>query len=109
MKGKIVHITSGHPLVGVWQGEEDDARAQYTISESGGGGFDVRAVDMYDGEEFDIRNVTWDGKVLTFESLMPSTGRLGVNVFRLLSSTEVEVRFTFTEVGVWKKVLPSKS
>ena len=103
MSEDITYITAKHPLVGVWQGTEDDARAQYTITATGGG-FSVSAVDIYDGEKFEISNVKWDGKFLTFDSYMESTGRRGKNSFCITSNDQIEVTFTFTETYIWQRV-----
>jgi hypothetical protein len=63
----------------------------------------VKAHDTQDGENFEITNITWDGEVLKFESLMPSTGRRGVNKFRFLEDGMIESEFTFTVIEKMKK------
>ncbi len=99
---KVVPLNSNHPLVGTWCGEGDDSRAEYTVSATPEG-FSVAGVDSVDGEQFVISEVSWDGERLAFSSLMPSTGRRGKNVFRLISEDQIEYTFTFTETEIWRK------
>jgi hypothetical protein len=77
--------------------DSDDYLAQYTVSLRRGRPA-VSGVDLNDGERFKIFEVSWDGKWLRFKSKMPSTGRIGVNEFRLKKDGNVESRFTFTVV-----------
>lgn len=102
MANVINFVESSHPLVGVWMGNDDDARAEYTISTSAGR-FHVSAIDAVDGEGFEISDVRWDPDqgVLSFRSLMPSTGREGKTAFRLISRNRIAVDFTFTEHSTW--------
>ena len=102
MGQEIVYLMSQHPLVGVWQGDDEDARAEYTVTAKGDG-FEVSAIDAVDGEVFEISNIDWSGDHLRFDSLMPSTGRVGHIVFELLSKDIVEVEFTFTDKSIWKR------
>jgi hypothetical protein len=78
-----------------WDG--DDYRSEYEVFERDGS-IDIRAMDLDDGEEFEISDITWDGEWLRFRSLMPSTGRAGLNEFRLIGPDRVETRFTFTVI-----------
>ena len=95
-------------LIGKWRynppwDDSDDCRSEYEI----GGSADnpiVKAMDYYDGEEFIITNIKWDGQVLEFESLMKSTGRKGVNKFTLDTDGKITNEFTFTESDKLTKV-----
>jgi hypothetical protein len=53
---------------------------------------------LNDGERFKISKVSWDGKCLRFISLMPSTGRIGINELRVKKNGKLESRFTFTVI-----------
>lgn len=93
-------------LIGSWVSslphDSDDYLAKYTIG--GNSAFPVvTAVDIQDGEEFQISNIAWNGQQLSFESLMPSTGRKGINRFRLSSNGNVISEFTFTVVEELKQ------
>ncbi len=86
-------------LVGTWRcatpWDSEDYRADYEITVEGNKPR-VSARDLSDGEEFVISEVRWDGEVLSFRSLMPSTGREGLNEFRLCAAGKLNSRFTFT-------------
>jgi len=89
-------------LVGTWvhkapDDSDDDYRSAYTVSVRRGSPT-VTAVDLYDGEKFKISEVSWDGAWLRFKSKMPSTGREGLNEFRLKKNGKVQSRFTFTVI-----------
>ena len=104
--GNLVDLLpSNHPLVGVWQGDDEDARAQYTITVLDGR-FVVNAIDAIDGEVFEVSNIKWDSKngFLSFDSYMSSTERLGHTTFRQLNNDSVEVTFTFTDRSLWVRV-----
>jgi hypothetical protein len=94
-------------LVGTWQHlapwDSDDYLAEYVISIENGAPV-VTARDLNDGEEFVISEARWDGKALTFRSLMPSTRREGINEFSLTPSGELQTRFTFTVVERLRRV-----
>lgn len=77
--------------------DSDDYLAEYTVSLRRGRPA-VSAVDLNDGERFRISEVSWDGEWLRFKSKMPSTGRVGLNEFKLKSDGSVQSRFTFTVV-----------
>ena len=88
-------------LVGTWQHpapwNSDDYLAEYVISVENGAPV-ITARDLNDGEVFVISEARWDGKVLSFRSHMPSTGREGLNEFSLTPTGELQSRFTFTVV-----------
>jgi hypothetical protein len=87
-------------LIGTWRSsipwDSSDYLCEYTVlgSESHP---EVQAVDLQDGEEFVVSDVAWDGNALSFRTLMPSTGRIGVCRFRAESDDQIVSEFTFTE------------
>jgi hypothetical protein len=91
--GKWQHVSP-------WNG--DDYLAEYTVSLRGGRPA-VSGFDLSDGEAFKISGVSWDGKFLRFQSKMPSTGRIGVNEFKLKKDGSIQSRFTFTVVEEMKR------
>ena len=101
----IQFVSANHPLVGTWQGDDEDGRVQYKVSVKNGK-FHVSGVDVFDGEVLQISEVSWDAElgVLTFESLMPSIERRGVMSFRLMGENQVEVEFTFTYRRYWIRI-----
>ena len=64
----------------------------------------VAAVDTSDGEKFKISEVSWDCAWLCFKSKMKSTGRTGINEFRLKKNGSVQSRFTFTVIEEMQRV-----
>jgi hypothetical protein len=101
----VIAINSKHPLVGTWRPDDEDESAEYTITAAAGGfTFTVSGVDRYDGEPFEVSNVTWDGNVLRFRSVMRSTNWVLEHEFRSLGDNDVEHRYTRCEV--WHRVAP---
>ncbi len=99
---KIVEISSKHPLIGTWIGEGEESRCEYIVKPLASG-LTVKAIDTIDGEELVISDVKWDDVTLEFTSLMPSTGRIGKNVMKLISDNEIEFKLTFTITEKWTK------
>ena len=95
---EIVTLKSGHPLVGTWRdgAEERGSSVRFTIR-AAGATFEVTAEDTGDGEQLAISNVRWNGRVLSFDSLVPSNGHRLEYVFELISPSEVLVRYTASE------------
>ena len=58
-----------------------------------------------DGEEFEITQVKWDGKALSFIARMPSTETTTKNVFRMRLDGRVDLELTTYEI--WKKRMSS--
>jgi|GEM_PF-1643780 len=77
--------------------DSDDYLVEYAIRPHGDS-LAVTARDFRDGEEMHISQVEFDGTVLTFQSIMPSTKRKGLHRFRLLGENRIEAEFTFTVV-----------
>ena len=94
-------MSGRHPIEGRWvsrlPGSSDDYLVEYGIRFDGDA-VSVTAIELRDQEEMKISDVGWDGETLSFRSLMPSTGRVGMNRFRLMENGDVESKFTFTVV-----------
>lgn len=101
-------LQSLQALLGTWHHvapwDSDDYLTEYVVSVENGAPA-VAARDLNDNEAFVISAVSWDGAVLRFRSLMPSTGREGLNEFRVAANGEVECRFTFTVVEQLHRVV----
>src|SRR5262245_37845532 len=97
-KRRTQKLAGTHSLVGTWQDADQDygSMVQFTIRASGGS-FKVTGVDTHDGERLSISKVRWDGRVLRFTSLVPSTRHRGEYAFEAVSSSEVLIRYTVAE------------
>ena len=95
---EIVTLKSGHPLIGTWRDADEDlgTSVQFTIR-TAGSSFDVAGVDTRDGEMLSISNVRWDGRILSFDGTVQSTGHHVGYAFEVISPTEVLVRYTTSE------------
>jgi hypothetical protein len=95
---EIVSLKTGHHLVGTWRDADEDygSGVQFTIS-AAGAAFEVAGLDTRDGENLEISNVRWDGKILRFEGFVPSTGHRVEYTFEVASPSEVIVRYTQSE------------
>jgi len=85
--------------------DSDDYLIEWVISIDDGV-ISVTARDLQDNEEMEISEVWFDGTVLLFTSLMPSTGRRGLNRFRLKDNDRIESEFTFTVLEELKRTSP---
>lgn len=83
--------------------ESDDYLMEYIIKKNKDG-ISVYAKDLQDGEEMEISNIQWDGKILSFQSYMPSTERTGYAQFRVKENGNIESKFTFTVLEELKRV-----
>jgi len=102
MSDALLVPEAARPFLGSWRHvapwSGDDYLAEYVVSWEKGA-LSVSGCDLNDGETFQISDVSFDGRVLRFRSLMPSTRREGVNEFSLTGAGEIESRFTFTVVA----------
>jgi len=92
-----------HPLLGSWvNGDEYATEVEYVISGSERA-FEVRAVDRYDGEEGEVRDVDYDKETLTlsFTVYWNSTGRLLKVRMAATSPNRVSYTYAFTENQMW--------
>jgi hypothetical protein len=95
---EIVTFNGMHPLVGTWKDADENlgTSVQFTIG-AAGSSFEVAGVDTSDGEILSISNVRWDGQHLSFESTVPSTGHHVGYALKVISPSEVMVRYTMSE------------
>ena len=92
-----------HPLLGVWiNGDEYATEVEYIVSGSDPD-FTVQAVDQYDGEVGEVRDVAYDAKTFTlsFSIYWNSTGRLIRARLVATSPNRVSYTYTFTEQQMW--------
>lgn len=93
-------VQKDHPLVGTWITEDEDSNLAFVI-EVRRGRLHVSSFTRSDGEVHRIRNLKWDGKALSFDSVVPSNGWRTKVVFRTGPNHSAKVEFTLFEV--WKK------
>lgn len=102
----VVHLRIPVALLGRWRSDEDDARSEYVISHRDGE-LIVSAFDFIDGEQYAISDVQYDRETLSFETLMPSTGRRGRIVLKATQELGCAVQtFSFTDTVTLSR-LPS--
>ncbi|MDF9832155.1 hypothetical protein M2103_000363 [Ereboglobus sp. PH5-5] len=92
-------------LIGDWTVVDDDTRLMLSITVKGDKPI-VRAIDTYDGEQYNIKKVRWDGKELSFVLKVPSTGYETHSVIKPISLRRFEQTLTIKEM--WHKVSRSK-
>jgi hypothetical protein len=97
----VTRLNFSHPLVGTWVTDEEDSRAEFTISMSAGG-FAVTGHDISDGEAFVISNISWNGEVLRFDSLMPSTQYAARHAVRMAPDGKT-MEHEFTLMEIWRR------
>src|SRR4051794_16095887 len=99
-------------FVGTWVSaqpfDSDDYLVEYTISRVGSR-YQVTAKDYRDGEPMEISEVKLNRGCLQFRSVMPSTGRTGINRFTLKDSETILTEFTFTVLESLKRIPPPHS
>ena len=89
-------------LVGTWgPDEEGDSNIHFTVTRHGKS-LAVTARDVYDGEVLRVQRIAWDGKVLRFETLTPSTGSTMSHELESTSASTATYRFTISQA--WKKL-----
>src|SRR4051812_37538507 len=92
-----------HPLLGSWvNGDEYATEVEYVVSGKESA-FKVRALDRYDGEEGDVRSISYDKNTFTlsFTVYWNSTGRLVKVRMVAISPHRVSYTYTFTENQMW--------
>ncbi len=94
-------LTHDHPLIGTWVTKDEDSDAVFTISVSGGE-FSVTGYCHSDGELFEIGDIVWDGKWLSFLATMPSTNTRTRNSFHALGDGTAVLRYTIEEIWIKK-------
>ena len=91
------------PLIGAWvNGDEYATEVEYIVTRARGG-HAVRAVDRYDGEQGEVRDVKYDEKTstLSFVVYWNSTGRFVKARLVAISPNRVSYTYTFTENQMW--------
>ncbi len=86
---------------GTWVTEEEDSFVEFTISMSAAG-FIVTGRDISDGEAFLISNISWNGEVLRFDSVMPSTQYGARHAVRMAPDGKM-MEHEFTLLEIWKR------
>lgn len=99
-RGEVVPLNVRHPLVGTWRDQDPDGSFVRFTVRAAGSGFDVRAFDTSDGEEIEISNVTWDGRVLRFSAFVPSSERWSDYEMKVVSPSEILLRLSYAEPWV---------
>ena len=93
-------------LVGTWgPDEEGDSNIHFTVTRHGKS-LAVTARDVYDGEVLRVQRIAWDGKVLRFETLTPSTGSTMSHELEATSASTATYRFTISQP--WKKLAAAR-
>ena len=60
----------------------------------------VTGTDYGDGEEYVISNAAYDRTSVRFDTLMPSTGRIGHITLDIAANADVRMTFTFADVCI---------
>jgi hypothetical protein len=89
-------------LEGTWRPDTEGwSTVQFTVR-AGRSLPTVTAVDTHDGERLRVSRVSWDGRVLRFRVLTPSTKWAVDHEWHAGSKSTAKVRYTLTET--WTKV-----
>ena len=99
----IRNLEKARLLQGAWGHQEN--WGQFTVK-VGRTGIRVTGCDVDDGEVFAISNIQWDGEVLSFDALTPSTGWLISHQFEPKRGGTIQEVTTFRQV--LKKQKPTK-
>jgi hypothetical protein len=100
---KVKKVPASHALVGRWvNGDEEATDVEYIVSASGKR-FNVRAIDRFDGEEAEIAQIFWDGRVLSFGVHWVSTGRFVKCRFLSLSKNRIDFTYTYSAQEMWHR------
>ncbi len=92
-----------HPLIGSWvNGDEYATEVEYVVSGKEPR-FRVRAVDRYDGEVGEVRDVSYEDSTstLSFAVYWSSTGRFMKVRLVAIAPNRVSYTYTFTENQMW--------
>ncbi len=92
-------------LVGQWQTWEEDSYIILEVTKTAKG-FNVRAFNKVDGEEYVVSKIKWDGSVLSFETHVKSNEWHTKSRLRIVSRTKLIQELTFWEP--WKKIRLTK-
>ena len=90
-------------LVGTWfNGDEYETDVEYVITRSGDS-YAIRVYELFDGEQADIFETAWDGRVLSFAAHWNSTGRFARYRLLLISANRIDVTYTYTEQTMYHR------
>lgn len=91
-------------LVGNWHNPEgDDPRVVCMISLNNHR-WSISAEDIGDGERLRVTDVQWNGRSLSFRTIMPSTGQVCRRILKPISPNKLQVVLQFKEPEVWEKL-----
>jgi hypothetical protein len=90
-------------VIGRWHASAGQIDVVFAIDKTASG-FRIEAADESDGERLVVSNVTWDGKVLSFETCTPSNKWRTKNRFKVISKSKAIQELTFWEP--WEKLPP---
>src|SRR5258708_33299099 len=90
-------------LVGRWRASGGEIAVLFDIDKLATG-FRIEATDESDGERLIVSKVSWDGKVLSFETRTPSNNWRTKNRLKLISKTKACHELTHWEP--WEKIPP---
>ena len=96
MTDKLIDFTSRHRIFGTWANDPENPSVEWDVYPVGTD-VDVAGIDAEDGEKFEVSHVTFDGTVLRFRAVMPSTGHVTEHELRLLDDGRAEHRVTLIE------------
>jgi hypothetical protein len=94
-------IDEDNPLIGSWVTNDDDSSAMFSISVENNR-FLVEGIDRMDGEAFQISDIHWDGKKLSFTSKMKSMNYTVRHVMFSISKNRIIHEYTIPEK--WKRI-----
>lgn len=94
-------------LLGIWITADEDSNVAFKFSMKNKS-YRVTGFCRSDGEEFEIKQVKWNGKALSFIARMPSTNNVTKNVFRIRPDGKLEHELTTYEVWKKKNVKPGE-
>ncbi len=107
-KEKNISTRIENKIEGTWISSDPDDSAdfdiEYVITKKNKS-FKIVATDS-DGEKLIIKDILWDGRMMTFKSFMSSTKRKAVNTFKVKSDGKIEAKFIFTIRDELKKLSP---
>jgi hypothetical protein len=90
-------------FVGTWFNADEYATEVEFIINPAGNSYAVRVLDRYDGEEADIFETAWNGRILSFAAHWNSTGRFARYRLLLLSANRIDVTYTYTDSEMYHR------
>jgi len=91
-------------LVGNWHNQKgDDPRVVCTISRNNNRWY-ISAEDTGDAEQLRVTGVKWNGRSLSFRTMMPSTGQICHRTLKPISQNKLKVVLQIKESDVWERL-----